>query len=166
MDNVDVVIETPRGSRNKYELDEAQGVIRFDRRLPGSFAFPADYGFVPGTVGSDGEPLDALVLAVEPTYPGVWVRCRPIGVLWIRSGERREAKVVCVPEGEPAYTGITDLSQLPDYQRNELGNFFDVYRSLDAHSDVVSEGHEDADVAGRVIAEARARARDRREDLR
>lgn len=158
MESVDVVVEIPRGSRNKYELDEARGVIRLTRRLPGSFAFPADYGFVPGAVGSDDEPLDALVLTIEPTYPGVWVRCRPIGVFWIRSGERREAKVVCVPEGEPAYEGITNLSQLPEYQRNELGNFFDVYRSLDEHAEVISDGHEDADAAACVLAQARARA--------
>jgi inorganic pyrophosphatase len=158
MDSVDVVVEIPRGSRNKYELDEARGVIRFDRRLPGSFAFPADYGFVPGTAGSDGEPLDALVLVVEPTYPGVWVRCRPIGVFWIRIGDRREAKLVCVPQGEPGYDKITNLSELAEYQRNELGNFFDVYRSLDEHSDAASEGSEDAEAAVRVLAQARARA--------
>jgi inorganic pyrophosphatase len=88
----------------------------------------------------------------------VWVRCRPIGVFWIRTGDRREAKLVCVPQGEPGYDKITDLSELAEYQRNELGNFFDVYRSLDEHSDAVSEGSEDAEAAVRVLAQARARA--------
>ena len=127
MESIDVVVETPRGSRNKYEMDEKSGVIRLDRRLPGSFAFPADYGYVPDTIGSDDEPLDALVLLVEPTFPGVRVRCRPIGLFWIRAGERREAKLVCVPEGEPAYQDIHDLAELAQHERDELGNFFDIY---------------------------------------
>jgi len=97
---IDVVVETPRGSRNKYEHYPQQGVMRLDRRLPGSFAFPADYGYVPNTVGSDGEPLDALVLTVEATYPGIRVAARPIGVFWISTGERREAKLVT--SGGPA----------------------------------------------------------------
>ncbi len=96
---IDVVVETPRGSR-KYEHYPQQGVMRLDRRLPGSFAFPADYGYVPNTVGSDGEPLDALVLTVEATYPGIRVAARPIGVFWISTGERREAKLVT--SGGPA----------------------------------------------------------------
>src|SRR5919202_3424649 len=114
---VEVVIETPRGSRNKYEHDLEQNVMRLDRRLPGSFAFPADYGYVPDTKGSDGEPLDALVLTVEPTYPGVRVTARPIGVVWIRTGDRREAKLVCVPEGEPAYDNVGTIRELPGHLR-------------------------------------------------
>jgi inorganic pyrophosphatase len=157
VESIDVVVETPRGSRNKYEMDEKSGVIRLDRRLPGSFAFPADYGYVPDTIGSDDEPLDALVLLVEPTFPGVRVRCRPIGLFWIRAGERREAKLVCVPEGEPAYQDIHDLAELAQHERDELGNFFDIYRSLDEHSDAVSEGPENADAAATVLAEARER---------
>lgn len=78
-DQVDVVVESPRGSRNKYEFDEERGVMRLDRRILGAVAFPADYGFVPGTVGEDGEPLDALALLDEPTYPGIWVAARVVG---------------------------------------------------------------------------------------
>lgn len=141
---VDVVIEIPRGSRNKLEYDAERGVMRFDRRLPGGFAFPADYGYVPGTAGSDGEPLDALVLLVEPTYPGVWVSTRLIGVFWIMTGHGREAKLLCVPAGEPAYDGIADVEQLPEHVLTEIGNFFDVYRRLDAHSHTSYEGHEGA----------------------
>ncbi|MFC5949366.1 inorganic diphosphatase [Pseudonocardia lutea] len=157
-DRVDVVVEIPRGSRNKYEFDETTGAMRFDRRLPGSFAFPADYGFVPGALGSDDEPLDALVLMVEPTFPGVRVSCRLIGVFWLRIGERREAKLVCVPEGEPAYDGVDDVDELSRHQREELGNFFDIYRSLDPDSEATSEGSEGARTATRVLAEARERA--------
>ena len=78
-DLVDVVVEIPRGSRNKYEYDEEQGVMRFDRRMIGAVGFPADYGFVPDTIASDGDPLDALVLLDEPTYPGVWPAPGPSG---------------------------------------------------------------------------------------
>lgn len=110
---VDVVVETPRSSRNKYEVD-ARGEVRFDRRLPGAFSFPADYGYVLGASGSDGEPLDALVLMIEPTYPGVRVRARVIGVFWISTGHGREAKLVCVPEGDVAYRDVHEITQLPE----------------------------------------------------
>lgn len=153
---IDVVVETPRGSRNKYELDEDTGLVWLDRRLPGAFAFPADYGYVPGALGSDDEALDALVLTVEATYPGVRVRARPIGVFWILAGHRREAKLVCVPEGEPAYAEVADLSELPEHQLAEIANFFDIYRSLDEGSEARSDGHEGAAAAQRVLTRARA----------
>jgi inorganic pyrophosphatase len=152
---IDVVVETPRGSRNKYEFDEDTGLIWLDRRLPGSFAFPADYGFVPGALGSDDEPLDALVLTAEPTYPGVRVRARPIGVFWIVTGHGREAKLVCIPEGEPAYAEVADLAELPAHQLAELTNFFDIYRSLDQGSEARSDGHEGAAAAQQVLTRAR-----------
>lgn len=154
---VDVVIETPRGSRNKYEHDGERDVMRLDRRLPGSFAFPADYGYVPGAVGSDGEPLDVLVLTVEPTYPGIWISARPIGVVWIVSArtDRREAKLVCVPDREPAYQDVTDISGLPEHLRAEVENFFDIYRSLDEHSDVRTDGIEGAAAARELLSATR-----------
>jgi inorganic pyrophosphatase len=152
---VDVVVETPRGSRNKYEHDPDLDVMRLDRRLPGAFAFPADYGFIPDAVGSDGEPLDALVLTVEPTYPGIRVRCRAIGVVWIRADDRREAKVICVPDGEPAYDQVADIAELPAHLHAEIENFFDIYRSLDRSSSAEADGTDGADVARRVLSEAR-----------
>ena len=154
--SVEVVVEVPRGSRNKYEVD-ADGRVRFDRRLPGSFAFPADYGFVPGTVGSDGEPLDALVLMVEATYPGVRVRARVVGVFWVMTGHGREAKLVCVPEGDPAYAGVDDLAQLPEHQLTEIAHFFDIYRDLDPDKTVRSDGRDGRAVALQILAECRGR---------
>ena len=116
---VDVVVEVPRGSRNKYEVDR-NGQVRFDRRLPGAFAFPADYGYIPGAVGSDGEPLDALLLVVEPTYPGIRVRARVVGVFWVITGHGREAKMICVPQGDPAYEGlrISPSSRITSWPRS------------------------------------------------
>ena len=143
---VDVVVEVPRGCRNKYEVDP-NGQVRFERRLPGAFAFPADYGYIPGAVGSDGEPLDALLLMVEPTYPGVRVRARVVGVFWLITGHGREAKMICVPQGDPAYEGIADLAQLPDHQLAEIGHFFDIYRDLDPDKSVRCDGRDGARVA-------------------
>jgi inorganic pyrophosphatase len=149
-DLVDVVVETPRNSRNVYEVDR-QGRVRFDRRLPGSFAYPADYGYVLGASGSDGEPLDALVLMPEPTYPGVRVRARVVGVFWIMTGHGREAKLVCVPDGDPAYQEVSDLGQLPEHQLTEISHFFDIYRDLDPGKDVSSDGRDGAAVAVQLV---------------
>jgi inorganic pyrophosphatase len=154
VDVVEVLVETPRDSRNVYEVDES-GRVQFDRRLPGSFAYPADYGYVAGTRASDGEPLDALVLMPHPTYPGVRIRARVVGVFWIMTGHGREAKLVCVPEGDPAYGEVSDLDHLPAHQLAEIAHFFDVYRDLDPGKDVRSDGRDGAAVAWRVVAEAR-----------
>ena len=151
---VEVVVETPRNSRNVYEVDD-QGQVRFDRRLPGSFAYPADYGYVVGATGSDGEPLDALVLMPEPTYPGVRVRARVVGVFWIRTGHGREAKLVCVPDGDPAYVGVSDLAELPGHQLREIAHFFDIYRDLDPGKDVSSDGQDGATAAIQLLISSR-----------
>ncbi len=160
-DLVDVVVEVPRGSRNKYEYDAERGVMRFDRRLLGSISFPADYGFVPETTGADGDALDALVLLNEPTYPGVWVASRPVGVSWIGTEEGREAKLLCVPEGEPAYAGVEDLHDLPEHLRSEIRQFFEVYQGLDDGPASSDEGQEGREVALEVLAQARERWRTR-----
>ncbi|RBY79765.1 inorganic diphosphatase [Geodermatophilus sp. TF02-6] len=156
-DRLDVVVETPRGSRNKYEFDDERGVVRLDRRILGAVAFPADYGFVPETQGEDGEPLDALVLLDEPTFPGVWVASRVIGVAWIGTSTGREAKLLCVPLGEPAYEDVTDLAELPGHVAREIGHFFAVYKQLDDGTTTTDEGQDGREVAVRVLAEARAR---------
>ncbi len=149
-DHVEVIFETPRGGRNVYEVD-ARGQVQFDRRLPGAFAYPADYGYVADTTSSDGEPLDALVLMPEPTYPGVRVRARVIGVFWIMTGHGREAKLVCVPEGDPAYRDVSELAQLPAHQLQEIAHFFDIYRDLDPGKDVRCDGSDGAAVAREVL---------------
>lgn len=151
LDNVvDVVIETPGNSRNIYQVDDA-GRVWFDRRLPGSFAYPADYGYLEGVTGTDGEPLDALVLMPNPTYPGVRVRARVVGVFWIMTGHGREAKLVCVPDGDPACRSVLDLDQLPEHQLREIAHFFDVYRDLDPDKEVWCDGRDGAAVALQVV---------------
>src|SRR4051794_953476 len=122
---IDVVIETPRGSRNKYEWDHKLGVIRLDRRIPGAVSFPADYGYVPGTLSRDGDPLDALVLLDEPAFPGVRVRVRPVGVCWTTDEKTLEPKIICVPLKDPSYEEIETLKQVPPYLLEEIRQFFD-----------------------------------------
>jgi inorganic pyrophosphatase len=156
---VDVVVEIPRGSRNKYEYDEQRGVMRLDRRLLGAIAFPADYGYVPETLAEDGDALDALVLLDEPTYPGIWIRSRPVGVSWIGTSGGREAKLLCVPEGDPAYDEVHDLADLPAHVVREIGQFFEVYKALDDGHTPTDEGQEGAAAAREVLARARERWR-------
>jgi inorganic pyrophosphatase len=158
-DLVDVVVEVPRGSRNKYEHDGERGVMRFDRRILGAIGFPADYGFVPETVATDGDALDALVLLDEPTYPGVWVASRPIGVSWIGTPEGREAKLLCVPDGEPAYAHVTCLADLPEHVGDEIRQFFGIYTRLDDGPASTDEGQEGRESALHVLAESRERWR-------
>lgn len=156
---VDVVVEVPRGSRNKYEYDEERGVMRFDRRLVGSIGFPADYGYVTDTLGTDGDALDALVLMDEPTYPGVWVTARPVGVSWLGSDDGREAKLICVPDSEPAYLHVQDLDDLPDHVCNEIRQFFAIYQELGLGSGSSDEGQDGRPAALEVLEQARERWR-------
>ncbi|MDO5502890.1 MAG: inorganic diphosphatase, partial [Actinomycetia bacterium] len=105
----DVTIEIPKGARNKYEVDHATGRIRLDRLLFTSMAYPSDYGYVEDSLGEDGDPLDALVLLDEPTWPGCLVRARPIGLFHMRDEAGGDDKLLCIPAGDPRKTHITEL---------------------------------------------------------
>ena len=102
-ETIDVMVEIPRGSRNKYEYDHERGVMRLDRRLFSATVYPADYGFIPDTLALDGDPVDALVLLEDPTFPGCWVRSRPVGMLVMQDEAGEDAKVICVPPDDPRY---------------------------------------------------------------
>jgi inorganic pyrophosphatase len=160
-DSIDVLVETPQGSRKKYEYDHERKALRLDRRLFSATVYPADYGFVPDTLGTDGEALDALILAQEPTFPGCWVLARPIGVFWLAHDEGREAKIVAVPEGDPDWTDVADLEDLPQHVRDEIDHFFDMYRTLEPGTSPRPDGHDGRQAALQVIAEARQRAQER-----
>jgi inorganic pyrophosphatase len=152
-----VFVEVPMGSRNKYELDGELGAVVLDRRLFTSMSYPADYGFVEGTLGEDGDPLDALVLVGEPTFPGCRIRARVVGVFHMTDEKGPDEKVICVPLKDPAWMRVSDIHDISPELRNEIEHFFTVYKDLeDAKVDV--RGYGNRSEAEQVIAEARERA--------
>lgn len=154
---IDIVIEIPKGSRNKYEYDHERGVMRLDRRLFSATVYPADYGFLPDTLAEDGDPLDAIVLLEDATFPGCWVAARPVGVLWMQDEKGPDAKVICVPDGDPRWAGVSDLADLPAELLQEISHFFDVYKMLEPNKSAATSGYEGRDAAWREIRAARAR---------
>jgi inorganic pyrophosphatase len=155
--SIDVVVEIPRGSRNKYELDHETGVIRLDRRLFSATVYPADYGFIPDTLGEDGDPLDAMVILEEPTFPGCWVTARPVAVFWMDDDKGPDAKIICVPAGDPRWAHVTDIDGLPDFLTAEIEHFFDVYKTLEPDKHSNTKGYEGAAAAWTEIGAAVAR---------
>jgi inorganic pyrophosphatase len=154
---IDVVVEIPRGSRNKYEFDHEKGVIRLDRRLFTATAYPADYGFVPDTLAEDGDPLDVLVLLDDPTFPGCWVTVRPVGVLWMEDDKGRDAKILCVEPNEPRNRDIHDLDDVRPELLAEIKHFFDVYKELEPGRFSKTGDFEGRDAAWREINDSLAR---------
>ena len=153
----DVRIEIPRGSRNKYEVDHESGLIRLDRTLFTSTQYPADYGFVPDTLGQDGDPLDALVLVLEPTFPGCLIRSRTVGMFRMTDEKGPDDKVLCVPAGDPRQEHLRDIHHLPEFDRLEIEHFFLIYKQLEPGKSV-----EGASWADRAAAEAEVEAARRR----
>jgi inorganic pyrophosphatase len=157
---LDVVIEIPRGSRNKYEYDHERHVIRLDRRLFSATVYPADYGFVPSTLAEDGDPLDVLVLLEDPTFPGCWVEVRAVGVFWMNDEKGADAKIIAVPAHDPAYAGVRDIGDVPQRLLDEIEHFFDVYKMLEPDKQTTTRGYEGRDAASAEIRSARARYTD------
>ncbi len=137
---VNVVVEVPVGSRNKYEYEPELGAIMRDRVLPGNVRYPADYGFVPSTVSTDGEPLDIMVAAYDPVFPGCVVRARVIGALEMAGGSGTEPNIFAVPDDDPRFDDIKTLEDMPEQNLREIENFFVVFKRL--------EGDEEAEVQG------------------
>ncbi len=156
--DVEVVIEIPQGSRNKYEMDHKTGRIRLDRMLFTSTVYPLDYGFIEGTLAEDGDPLDALVWLDEPTFPGCLVTVRPVAVFWMLDEHGPDAKVLTVPVGDPRRVGIRDLGDVPAHLTAEVGHFFDIYKELEPGKSTDVRGWMDRTEAERVIKESQARA--------
>jgi inorganic pyrophosphatase len=156
--HVVVFVEVPWGSRNKYELDQELGAIVLDRRLFTSMAYPADYGFIEGTLGEDGDPLDALVLVGEPTFPGCRIRVRIVGVFHMSDEKGPDEKIICVPLKDPAWLRTTDVHDVPPELRNEIEHFFQVYKDLEAgRGETRTQGFGNRSDAERVVERARAR---------
>ena len=127
----DVIIEIPKGQRNKYEMDPVSGRIRLDRMLFTSTRYPSDYGFIEETLADDGDPLDALVLLDEPTFPGCVIRCRAIGMYRMRDEMGADDKVLCVPATDPRMAYLQDIEDVPAFDRLEIQHFFAVYKELE-----------------------------------
>jgi inorganic pyrophosphatase len=145
----DVLIEIPKGSRNKYEVDHETGRMRLDRTLFTSTQYPADYGYIEGTLGEDGDPLDALVIIQgDPLFPGVLVRCRAIGMFRMTDEKGGDDKVLCVPAHDPRLEHLRDIHHVPEFDRLEIKHFFEVYKELEPGKSV-----EGASWVGRVDAE-------------
>ena len=152
-----VFIEIPAGSRNKYEYDEELGGVVLDRRLFTSMSYPADYGFVEGTLAEDGDPLDALVLVADPTFPGCRIRVRPVGVFHMADERGPDDKLVCVPLRDPVWASVHDIHDVSAPFRQEIEHFFQVYKDLDQEGKVRTYGFGNRADAEDVIGEARAR---------
>ncbi len=130
-DDVMVLVEIPGGSRNKYEMDEATGRITLDRMLFTAMRYPADYGYIEDTLAEDGDPLDALVLVGEPTFPGCWIRARPVAVFHMSDEKGSDEKVILVPLKDPQWSGINDITDVNPNLLNEIEHFFTVYKDLE-----------------------------------
>jgi inorganic pyrophosphatase len=156
-DTVLVVVEIPRGSRNKYEFDEELGAIKLDRMLFTSMVYPADYGYIEGTLGGDGDALDALVFVGEPTFPGCRIEARPVGLFRMEDEKGPDEKILCVPLSDPMWSHVQDLRDLRDNMLNEVEHFFSAYGALEDKT-VHSSGFGPRAEALQVIGEARSRA--------
>jgi inorganic pyrophosphatase len=125
------LVEIPKGSRNKYEYDHDMDVIKLDRFLFSSMVYPTDYGFIPDTLGQDGDALDAMVCVSEATFPGCVIPVKPIALFRMEDDKGVDDKVLCVPLQDPAWNGLEQLEDLPDQLRDEIAHFFSVYKDLE-----------------------------------
>ncbi len=153
-EEVHVIIEIPRLSQNKYEMDPQLGVLKLDRVLYSPLHYPADYGFIPQTLYLDGDPVDALVLISRPVFPGVVVDARPVGVLEMRDGGKPDEKILCVSTHDPRFNPRYSMKDMNPHTLAEIVHFFEVYKSLE-NKEVEILGWKDRDEAIRIIQEYR-----------
>ncbi|MBQ7171064.1 MAG: inorganic diphosphatase [Clostridia bacterium] len=147
------VIEIPKGSNCKYEMDKYTGLLRLDRVLYTSTHYPANYGFIPRTFADDGDPLDVLVLCSDPIYPMTLIRAFPIGAMRMIDGGRIDDKIIAIPFSDPTYHGVQEISQLPSHIFDEIMHFFSVYKQLENKQTDVQTLYDRA-TAEKIIQEA------------
>lgn len=155
-DTVSVLIEIPKGSRNKYEYDKEKKMIKFDRMLFSSVHYPSDYGFIVNTLALDGDALDALVLVWEPTFPGCLMEAKPIGLFKMRDEKGPDEKILCVPIRDPFWNYINELTDVPPHLLKEIEHFFSIYKELEGTKTGI-EGWRDRQSALRIIEESQLR---------
>lgn len=151
------VVEIPKGGRNKYEYDSELGGIKFDRLLMSAATYPADYGFLRGTLGEDGDPLDALVCLYEPTFPGCLIPVKPVGMFKMHDEKGPDDKIICVPLHDPYWNHYEELEDLPLMLRQEIEQFFSIYKDLEEGKDVLVGGWGSRAEADREIEASRTR---------
>lgn len=147
------VIEIPRGSRNKFEVDHKTGRVFLDRVLYTAFTYPTDYGFFEKTLGLDGDPVDLLLLTEYPLFPGVGVSVRPVAVFNMADDGGEDAKILGVPAGDPRWDHIQDVHDVPESQRKEIEHFFEHYKDLEPNKWVKTAGWDNASAAEKIIKE-------------
>jgi inorganic pyrophosphatase len=155
-DEFDVLVEIPKGSRNKYEVDKESGRIRLDRMLFSSMSYPADYGYIENTLALDGDPLDALVFLGEPTFPGCLIRVRAIGVFHMTDEKGPDEKILCVPISDPHWSKYHELEDINPHLLNEVEHFFQVYKDLE-HKKVDVGGYGNKKEALEILESCRKR---------
>lgn len=153
---VRVIVEIPKNSRNKYEYDKELGIFRLDRFLYSPMHYPGDYGFIPGTLGEDGDPLDVLTVVEEPSFSGCLVEVRPVGVLRMIDKSQKDQKILAVQQNNPLYDGIHTAGQLFPHLRREIEHFFTIYKELE-HKKTRILGWSHATAAQGVILASRKR---------
>ena len=153
------LVEVPKGSRNKYQWDDDLQAIKLDRFLFSSVVYPTDYGFIPGTLSEKGSALDAMVCVSAPTFPGIVIPVKVLGVFRTKDEEGQDDKVLCVPLEDPNWNGMEQLDDLPRTLRKEIEHFWSIYKEPEGKP-VEVQGWEDRDVALGLIEDGRRRKRD------
>ena len=155
---INVLIEIPAGSKNKYEFDKDLNAMALDRVLSSSVQYPCDYGFIPNTLGNDGDPLDGMVIIDEPTFPGCVIAARPIGMLEMIDGGDRDEKILCVADKDPNYAHVTSLKDIPQHRLDEISEFFKTYKNLEKKVTEIL-GWKDVDAVMPLVQECVAAAK-------
>jgi inorganic pyrophosphatase len=149
---INVLIEIPGGSKNKYEFDKDMNAFALDRVLFASVKYPYDYGFVPNTLADDGDPLDGMVMMDEPTFPGCVIAARPIGMLLMIDGGDRDEKILCVPAEDPRYNDVKSLKDIAPHRLEEIAEFFRTYKNLEKKVTEI-QGWKDVDAVTPLVEE-------------
>lgn len=149
-DVINVIIECPKGSKNKYEIDKETGLIKLDRAMKTSQDYPFDYGFVPQSLWDDGDALDVVLFTTNPLAPGILVEARPVGIMHMIDGGEGDDKILAVPKSDPRFDNVQDLKDLNEYSIKEIKHFFETYKSIENKS-VIIDGCEGKDVAHAAV---------------
>jgi inorganic pyrophosphatase len=157
---VPVVIEIPKGTRNKIEYDPQHGVFRLDRVLYSPVHYPGDYGFIPQTLSEDGDALDALVIITDPTFTGCVIMAQPLGVLVMEDDKGHDEKIIAVPYHDPRFEEVNEITDLRKHTTREVQHFFEVYKELEGKPTAMLGWHGSAH-ARQIIAEAHQRFKER-----